>query len=79
MRSDLQIQGSRTIGQGDRGVRVEYVQRAMSKRKLFTGPVDGRFGIVLSKAVRHFQQSQGLPVTGDVNARTWEAMFARAK
>ena len=79
MRSELEIQGSRTIGQGDRGVRVEYVQRAMARRELFTGPVDGRFGIVLAKAVRHFQQAAGLPVTGDVNARTWEAMFARGK
>jgi len=76
-RSALLIEGSRSLSAGDRGQRVEYVQRALTRKGLYDGPCDGRFGIVLSKAVRKFQAAAGLNITGDVNARTWEALFRK--
>ena len=39
-------------------------------------PVDGIYGRDTELAVRSFQQSVGLPVTGDVDRLTWEALFA---
>lgn len=39
-------------------------------------PVDGIYGRDTELAVRSFQQSVGLPVTGTVDRVTWEALFA---
>lgn len=39
-------------------------------------PVDGIYGRDTELAVRSFQQSVGLPVTGSVDRVTWEALFA---
>lgn len=39
-------------------------------------PVDGIYGRDTELAVRSFQQSVGLPVTGNVDRVTWEALFA---
>lgn len=78
-RSALLIEGSRTLSQGDRGQRVEYAQRALTRKGFYDGPVDGRYGILLAKAVRKFQAAAGVNVTGDINARTWEAMFRKPR
>lgn len=40
-------------------------------------PVDGVFDRATEEAVRHFQQNEGLPVTGQVDQDTWERLFAR--
>lgn len=77
LRSALLIEGSRTLSQGDRGQRVEYAQRALTRKAFYSGPCDGRYGIVLAKAVRKFQAAAGLNVTGDVNPATWEALFRK--
>ncbi len=37
-------------------------------------PVDGIYGTDTAQAVREFQQSLGLPVTGDVDRVTWDAI-----
>lgn len=78
-RSRLLIEGARTLSSGDRGQRVEYAQRALARKGFYEGPVDGRYGIVLSKAVRRFQAAAGIKVTGDVNPRTWEALFGKRR
>lgn len=59
---------------GDRNSRVRRAQGILFDLKYYDGPLDGRFGIVLAKAVRRFQQDRDLPVTGDVNASTWAAL-----
>ena len=40
-------------------------------------PVDGVFDRATEEAVRRFQASEGLPVTGRVDQSTWERLFAR--
>ena len=40
-------------------------------------PVDGVFDRATEEAVRRFQKSEGLPVTGRVDQDTWESLFAR--
>ena len=42
-------------------------------------PIDGRFGPLTAAAVRLLQQESGLPVNGDVDRATWEAIFADAQ
>ena len=39
--------------------------------------MDGRYGTMMSKAVRRFQDSRGLKITGEVNGPTWEALFSQ--
>lgn len=66
----------RTMSQGDHGPRVEVVQKALANAGFFEGKQDGRYGTLLGRAVRHFQGSKGLRVTGEVNPQTWEALFS---
>ena len=40
-------------------------------------PVDGVFDRATEEAVRRFQKSEDLPVTGRVDQNTWETLFAR--
>lgn len=72
------VEFRRTVSQGDGGERVRVIQRACVHADTYAGPVDGRYGITLAKAVRQFQERHGLRVTGDVNLATWEAMVGGA-
>lgn len=64
----------RRLSQGDHGPAVVEVQRVLSAQGAWDGAEDGRFGTLLAKAVRRFQGSKNLKPTGEVDARTWEAM-----
>ena len=63
------------ISTGDRGQQVEIVQKALSFLGFFDGPPDGRYGIMLTKAVRQFQSVNNLRITGDINVATWEKLL----
>lgn len=75
-RSATMLQLQRTMSQGDHGPRVKVVQKALANAEFFEGKQDGRYGTLLGRAVRHFQGSKGLRVTGEVNPQTWEALFS---
>lgn len=57
-----------TLRRGDRGARVEEVQRALGTAD------DGVFGGATEAAVRQFQRDQGLVADGIVGPRTWAAL-----
>lgn len=78
-RSEALLELRTTLSAGSRGGQVKMVQDYLHGVGLFEGVSDGHYGIRLSKAVRQFQQHVGLNVTGDVNPRTWEAMFSGPK
>jgi peptidoglycan hydrolase-like protein with peptidoglycan-binding domain len=75
-RSATMLELQRTMSQGDHGPRVEVVQKALADAGFFEGKQDGRYGTLLGRAVRQFQGSKGLRVTGEVNPQTWEALFS---
>ena len=75
-RSATMLQLQRTMSQGDHGPRVEVVQKALANAGFFEGKQDGRYGTLLGRAVRQFQGSKGLRVTGEVNPQTWESLFS---
>jgi D-alanyl-D-alanine carboxypeptidase (penicillin-binding protein 5/6) len=61
---------------GATGRRVEYLQRTLNAR-LQPSPdlaVDGDFGPSTESAVRRFQESQGLQITGIVDAEFWRKL-----
>lgn len=59
---------------GARGPAVRLLQRLLQQRGFYTGAVDGEFGVSTQRAVRQFQRSQGLPVTGVADHATWQAL-----
>jgi peptidoglycan hydrolase-like protein with peptidoglycan-binding domain len=64
---------------GSRGDAVKRVQQLLIQAGInVVGGADGIFGLNTQRAVRTFQQAQGLPVTGQVDAATDAALVAAA-
>ena len=59
---------------GDRGVLVMWAQSKLMKNGHYDGPLDGRYDREVTLAVRQFQDSQGLKVTGVIDRKTWDAL-----
>ena len=78
--SEVTQQFERELSQGDTGVAVTNVQYLLSYLSQFyqTIPpieIDGVFGSRTTSAVKAFQKSFGLPVTGAVDFPTWDIMY----
>ncbi|MFY9174978.1 MAG: peptidoglycan-binding protein [Peptococcia bacterium] len=63
-----------TLRLGDVGPAVRFLQRQLQQRGFYQGVVDGDFGGRTERAVREFQRSQNLRVTGVVDHATWRAL-----
>ena len=63
-----------TLASGGRNPQVAGLQVALRAQGLYRGPIDAISGPETVAAVRAFQQSQGLRVTGLADARTRAAM-----
>src|SRR4051812_11923797 len=68
-RTAVHLPSSALLSEGDTGAAVAAVQRRVGVDD------DGIFGPITRAAVARFQQRWGLPVTGEVDARTWAALF----
>lgn len=66
------------VGNGASGMRVKRIQEWLCFHDCKTG-IDGGFGRATARAVKKFQQASRLPVTGKVNAKTWEALVKPMK
>lgn len=64
----------RRLEQGDHGPAVAEVQRLLSLKGGWDGPLDGRYGTLLARALRVFQGAEGLKVNGEVDVLTWKAL-----
>ena len=53
---------------------IRSVQQALNDRGYNAGPVDGYYGVATQDAVRRFQQTAGLPVTGELGRPTLTAL-----
>lgn len=49
---------------------VKEVQRALTKKGYYNGPIDGIAGDKTRSGLREFQQDEDLPATGRINAAT---------
>jgi peptidoglycan hydrolase-like protein with peptidoglycan-binding domain len=59
---------------GERGSHIWILQRRLLAQGFEPGPVDSVFGSKTQQAVKAFQESQGLTVTGVVDETTWKAL-----
>jgi len=66
-----------TVGQGDQGDDVAYIQQRLIELHFDPGPLDGRFGPSVAMAVWAYQKLIGLSgddVDGDVTPELWSQM-----
>lgn len=59
---------------GDRGRRVEALQRALAAQRYWVGPVDGVYGHLTQQAVFAFQKAQGLSIDGRYGPNTLDRL-----
>ena len=59
---------------GDRGFLVLWVQSRLATAGFYKGDLDGRYDREMSLAVRAFQGSVNLKITGVVDRKTWDAL-----
>lgn len=55
---------------------VNEIQQALKGANLYTGKVDGDLGPKTKKAIRDFQEQNGLTVDGKVGPKTWMKLKA---
>lgn len=59
---------------GDKGLPVMWVQSKLMKHGFYEGDITGRYLRDTALAVRAFQDSNGLAVTGIVDRKTWNLL-----
>ena len=64
-----------TVGRGSRGDWVVWAQEHLGGAGEPQLPVTGIFGKLTTAAVRSFQEAAGLPVTGAIDRKTWDALL----
>ena len=55
---------------GDKGAAVKEAQTWLKAYGYYTGKIDGVYGTTTTKAVRHFQQNNGLEMDGKIGSKT---------
>lgn len=53
---------------------TELIQQALANAGLYTGKVDGDLGPKTKRAIREFQEQNGLNADGKVGPKTWQKM-----
>ncbi len=56
---------------------VRQIQRQLNQRGYNSGPVDGNWGMRSQRAMKSFQQAQGLEATGEVDPETMSVLGVR--
>lgn len=68
--------GPRLLGPGDQGEEVRDLQARLKQIYWFDADVTGVYGDVTAAAVRGFQAKREIPVTGEVDQRTLDRLYA---
>ena len=70
----IESAGSGDVGPGAQGPRVIRAQILLDRARFSPGEIDGRYGADLAAAIKGFQETHQLPVTGTINAETWKLL-----
>ena len=71
MRELPSVSGWTTLKQGSDGELVSQAQQALANLDFLEGEVDGLYGSGTAGSVQRFQESAGLPATGEIDTVTW--------
>lgn len=67
-----------TIGFGDYGHAVGFIQYMLRRLGFPVGPVTEHFNQATEEALKRFQMQQHVPITGKVDARGWRLLIGTA-
>ena len=73
------VPGPAIISQGDSGDRVRDLQARLKQIGWFSGSVTGSYGSMTVGSVKGFQDKRSIPVTGEVDDRTWNRLTAMTR
>ncbi len=73
------VPGPAILAQGDTGDRVRGLQARLKQIGWFSGSVTGSYGSLTVSAVKGFQDKRAIPVTGEVDQRTWDRLTAMSR
>jgi peptidoglycan hydrolase-like protein with peptidoglycan-binding domain len=66
------------FGLGAIGETIKEIQQTLTQARFDTHSVEEWYGQVTVNAVRAFQQANRLPVSGNIDDATWQALMQRA-
>ncbi len=69
---------STSLKQGDSGSSVTALQTALTKLGYYYGDITGNYGALTAKAVKRFQEANGLTIDGIAGSKTIAAINAKA-
>jgi hypothetical protein len=73
---DLDFRHYRRLVRGSRGAQVQALECLLRQKRKFHRRIDGRFDRATYRAVKAFQRSRDLRVTGRVTKGTWTVLLA---
>jgi peptidoglycan hydrolase-like protein with peptidoglycan-binding domain len=73
------VPGPAILEQGDSGDRVRDLQARLKQIGWFSGNVTGSYGSMTVGSVKGFQKKRQIPVTGEVDQRTWDRLTAMTR
>ena len=71
--------GPALMARGASGDRVRDLQARLKQIAWFSGPVTGTYAAATASAVEGFQGKRAIPVTGEVDQRTWDRLTAMTR
>ncbi|WP_144703711.1 peptidoglycan-binding domain-containing protein, partial [Fictibacillus phosphorivorans] len=63
------------VGKNAKGPDVYAIQSMLKSLGSYSGKINGYYNASTVKGVKYFQKSHGLPVTGSVDARTYQSIL----
>jgi peptidoglycan hydrolase-like protein with peptidoglycan-binding domain len=73
------VPGPALMRQRSSGDRVRDLQARLKQIAWYSGAVTGNYGSATVSAVRGFQDKRAIPVTGEVDQRTWDRLTAMTR